>query len=235
MLLVTIATGHRLAPNPAASYARMCEAYGGLIPVTSAYRDSAAQAHLRREYLAGRGAFALPAGRSKHEIGEAADFAAGARLWLSLHAEEHGWVRTNPDEWWHREYFPGSDRHLPRPTLTPPTATPLPAPPAPDPFTEDTMDRLIVALYGHLLGRIPTAAEVDAWLVSAATEGTTSAQLAARFPNGPAEKATVIKAFRDYLGRVPADAEIDSWLADRRTIAAVCAGVAGSREALARR
>ena len=123
MILTTIATGHLLDAPAAASYARMCAAYGAVIPVTSAYRDPKEQAKLRALYLAGEWpAYVAPVETSDHPKGLAVDFAAAARLWLALRAAEHGWVATDPTEWWHRVYFPARDRHLTDPV--PPTTAP---------------------------------------------------------------------------------------------------------------
>lgn len=149
--LVTIAPGHQLAPAPAASYARMCTAYGGTIPVTSAWRSTAEQEALRAAYMAGTAPFALPAGTSVHELGAALDVGKAARLWMSLHAADHGWVRTNPAEWWHYEYRAARDQHL---TDAPATS----APPRPHPPSqEDDMKDSVIALYVLLLGRMPDA------------------------------------------------------------------------------
>jgi hypothetical protein len=114
VILVTIATGARLAPAPAASYARMCAGYGAVIPVTVAYRDGAAQRVLYEGWLAHLPgfAFALPPGQSVHELGYAIDFGPGARAWLEVHAGAYGWICTNPGEWWHREYQIQVDTHL---------------------------------------------------------------------------------------------------------------------------
>lgn len=137
--LVTIRTGHKLAPGPAASYERMCVDFGATIPVTSAWRDPAEQAWMRRLYEAGQWPnFVARVEESDHPKGIAVDFGLPGRLWLSLYGAQHGWIRTDPKEWWHRVYFPARDQHAGRRPPAPPAP---PAPPDPiDP--EDTM-RLI--------------------------------------------------------------------------------------------
>lgn len=232
--LVTIATGHQLAPGPAASYARMCAAARATLPVTSAYRSTERQAELHAGWvkrLPGY-AFALPPGSSLHERGAAVDFAAGAYSWLEQHATAHGWRRTNPLERWHYEYDPTRDRHLA--DTPPPPAPPAPAAPPP-PQEDDDMRGLIEALYRVGLGREGSTAEVDAWTLSAAEHGLTGRELRALFLTSEDEPGTVRRAYADYLGRQPSDAEVADWLAQAPTIAAVRAGVAGSPEAQKRK
>lgn len=110
LTLVTIAPGYQLEARAAASYARM-RAAGCPPGITSAYRSSTLQAHLRREYLAGRGNYALPPGRSLHELGTALDLPEPARAWARTHGRAYGWVRDiNPAEPWHLEYNPDLDQ-----------------------------------------------------------------------------------------------------------------------------
>lgn len=233
MLLVTVAPGHQLAPGPAVSYARM-RAAGCPEGIAEAWRSTATQAIRRADYLAGRGAFALPPGRSRHELGEALDLPRAAAAWVRANPA-HGWRFTNGKEWWHVEYVAALDRHrddpAPPPQAPAPTVDVAPA----DPFEEDEMERLIEALYETLLGRPAGRAEVNAWLTTAASEGLSSRQLADRFPGARAEGVTVTKAYADYLGRPPAPAEVDAWLSTGPTIAQVRAGVGGAPEATARR
>jgi hypothetical protein len=120
--LVGVAPGHVLAAAPAAAYARAL-AHGAPAGITSSTRSRAQQARLRYLYLTGRGAFALPPGTSKHEVGEAIDLPEPARSWARW--DEFGWVRTNDDEPWHREYQITADQHLDDPDPLPP---PAPAP-----------------------------------------------------------------------------------------------------------
>lgn len=110
-------------PGAAASYRRMSALYGSPLPVTSGRRTRAEQADLRAKYLAGRGAFALPAGTSVHELGLAVDFGAAAYAWLQRCAAAHGWVRTNLNERWHYEYRAALDEYLHDPAPAPAAAT----------------------------------------------------------------------------------------------------------------
>ncbi|MBU4213606.1 MAG: M15 family metallopeptidase [Actinobacteria bacterium] len=105
--LVTIAPGHQLAPDAAASALRMFAA-GCPVAITEAWRSTATQAERRDQYLTGAGAFALPPGKSRHEVGEAVDWKASAAAWVRAHPE-HGWRFTNRREWWHAEYFAALD------------------------------------------------------------------------------------------------------------------------------
>lgn len=120
LVLVDIGGGHRLAPGPAASYARM-RAEGCPPGITSSYRSRTHQAALRAAYLAGLGAFALPPGQSQHEVGYALDVPAPARTWFAAWSAPHGWRRTNPAEVWHYEWFLPLDRYL-LPNTPPPPA-----------------------------------------------------------------------------------------------------------------
>lgn len=137
MILVTIRTGHQLAPDAAASYERMSVEYGATLPVESAYRDSAQQRYLYQGWLARRPGFnfALPPGSSKHELGLAVDFRPAAFGWLEENAARHGWRRTNPGEPWHHEYLAALDvaglaaAPPPPPPPPPPSPPPSPAPP----------------------------------------------------------------------------------------------------------
>ncbi|WP_053071656.1 M15 family metallopeptidase [Cellulomonas sp. A375-1] len=106
----TIAPGHWLADDAAASYRRM-RAAGCPAGITSAGRTYAEQAELRRKYLRGEGAFALPPGSSRHETGHALDLPRDASAWMERHGGAHGWRRTNPKEWWHWEHFATHDTH----------------------------------------------------------------------------------------------------------------------------
>ena len=66
MLLVTIpGTSFKLDTGAQASLARMV-ANGCPLQITTAYRDRAYQQRLRDLYLAGKGSYALPAGRRPH-------------------------------------------------------------------------------------------------------------------------------------------------------------------------
>lgn len=120
---VPVAPGRWLAPAPAASYLRM-RAAGCPAGITSAGRTTAEQRELYEDWLAGRGAFALPPGTSRHESGHALDLPRAASAWMEHHGGAHGWRRTNPNEWWHWEHFATHDTHRddqPAPA-TPPTA-----------------------------------------------------------------------------------------------------------------
>ena len=108
--LVEIAPGHRLAPAPAASALRMFAA-GCPVEITEAWRSDAVQAERRVSWLNGTGAFALLVGQSKHPLGYAVDWRRAAATWVRAHPD-HGWRFTNPDEWWHSDYFAALDLHL---------------------------------------------------------------------------------------------------------------------------
>lgn len=122
--VVLVAPGHHLAPAPAASYARQ-RAEGCPAGITSAWRSSDEQAALRAKYLADpvNNAFAQPPGKSRHEAGYALDLQAAAAAWVRAHPE-HGWRFTDPNEWWHAEYFAALDQRLtsltPLTPITPP-------------------------------------------------------------------------------------------------------------------
>jgi hypothetical protein len=183
LTLVTLPDGHQLDAGAAASYLRMSGAYGSLLPVTSAYRSTTEQARLRAGWLAHLPGFnfALPAGSSVHELGRAVDFGQGAYGWLEVYAGLFGWHRTNPAERWHYEYDLTRDRHLA--DVGPAPRPPAPAAPAvttPNPFTEDTMDRLVIALFRTLLGRAPSDVEVDSFLTQAAANSWTPEQVYAQ-------------------------------------------------------
>jgi len=112
VLLVTIpGTSFKLDTGAQASLMRMVPA-GMPLQITTAYRDREYQQRLRDLYLAGRGSYALPPGRSLHEQGLAVDFGWSASAWLDFHAARYGWARPNGwnapgvknPEWWHWEY-----------------------------------------------------------------------------------------------------------------------------------
>lgn len=109
MILVDIGDGHHLAPGPAASYLA-ARAAGCPAGITSSTRTTAEQAALRAAWEADpvHNAFALPAGQSKHEKGDALDLKPAAAAWMRAHPE-YGWRFTNPDEWWHAEWFAAKD------------------------------------------------------------------------------------------------------------------------------
>lgn len=122
MILVALTAGRgQLDADAAASLARMDTARGALLPVTSAHRDAAQQARLRRLWEAGKWpAFVARPEDSDHVKGIAVDFGRDAFLWLSLHAADHGWRRTDPSEPWH--YVHSSKRDLRSgPRAAPPT------------------------------------------------------------------------------------------------------------------
>lgn len=126
MQLVTVLPSHQLAPDAAASVLRMFAA-GCPQTITEAWRSSETQAVRRASYLAGTGAFALPPGQSKHEVGLAVDWGRAAATWVRAHPD-FGWRFTNGDEWWHTDYFVTLDRHLidrTAPQLTAPAALEL--------------------------------------------------------------------------------------------------------------
>lgn len=110
MLIVAVETGH-LQQVAAISYRKM-RAAGLPKGITSSYRTYAQQDALRRLYLRGKGAYALPAGTSMHERGLAIDLPFLARLWASTKGLAYGWRRTNPREPWHFEYVAKYDKHI---------------------------------------------------------------------------------------------------------------------------
>lgn len=235
LVLVQVAPGFRLAAAPAASYARMREA-GCPAGITSAYRSLAEQQALRAAYLNGTGAFALPPGQSRHELGEALDLPRAAAAWVRAHPD-HGWRFTNPAEWWHCEYRLDLDRRVE--TVAAPVATVPTAPASPDPAAppipldpqEDDMLALIIWCYEHLVGRTPATDEVLSVLREQA--GRSGTDVAAWFLAARADAPAVHAAYRDYLGRDADTVGLATWTG--QTIAQVRAGVAGSPEAIARR
>ena len=112
MTLVTIAPGHQLDAAAAASYARM-RAAGCPAGITSSYRSSAEQQHLRDLWEADpvANAYAAPPGTSDHETGQALDLWWDAAQWVRAHPD-HGWRFTDPTEWWHAAYRIALDQHL---------------------------------------------------------------------------------------------------------------------------
>ena len=119
MLLVTIpGTSFKLDTGAQASLMRMVAA-GMPLQITTAYRDREYQQRLRDLYLAGKGSYALPAGRSLHEQGLAVDFRWSASAWLDFRAAPYGWFRPTgwnasnvaTPEWWHWEYRARNDTH----------------------------------------------------------------------------------------------------------------------------
>lgn len=128
--LVPIAPGHSLAPAPAASYARMLAA-GCPLGITSSWRSPETQRYLYDGWMRRLPgfAFALPPGSSKHEIGYALDLKAAAASWVRAHPE-HGWRFTNPNEWWHVDYFLVAD--VANAPARPGGSIPAPAPAAPE-------------------------------------------------------------------------------------------------------
>jgi hypothetical protein len=160
-------------------------AAGCPVAITETFRSRELQAKRRADYLAGRGAFALPPGQSRHERGEAVDWKRPAATWVRAHPE-YGWRFTNPDEWWHTDYVLALDRTLH--TLTPPAPTPAPRPdPIPtNPLREDenVMDYLI-ALYLNRLGRLPDPVGAINALANIASGRLTWAQLDAQLAADP--------------------------------------------------
>jgi len=113
MILEQISSGGKLNPLAALSFERMCAAYGKTIPTVSTTRTFAEQEYLYRGYVAHKVGFnfALAPGRSVHEQGFAVDFGESAWKWLTDHGNDFGWIRTNPNEMWHREYKQLKDLH----------------------------------------------------------------------------------------------------------------------------
>lgn len=136
MRQVTIAPGHWLAPDPAASYARMIR--DGCPPgITSAGRthDEQKRIFLSRytpqatgtgrygdvqwwngvRYVRTSGpssASAPGSARSLHERGDAIDVPEPARTWIRTHGAAYGWIHdTVPGEPWHMVYQPDRDTH----------------------------------------------------------------------------------------------------------------------------
>lgn len=130
----TIATGHRLKKNAAASYARMQAVGMPAGGINSSYRDPAEQVRLflaryrvqatgngpygdartwkgvRYVRHSAKGMVAIP-GTSEHERGLALDIDTDspAHAWMLRHGAAHGWVRNIPAEPWHFEYRPALD------------------------------------------------------------------------------------------------------------------------------
>jgi len=119
VLLVTIpGTSFKLDTGAQASLMRMVTA-GMPLQITTAYRDREYQQRLRDLYLAGKGNYALPPGRSLHEQGLAVDFGWSSSAWLDFRAAPYGWFRPTgwnapnvaTPEWWHWEYQANKDTH----------------------------------------------------------------------------------------------------------------------------
>lgn len=116
--LTSIGSGHRLAADAAASYQRT-RAAGCPAGITSAYRDPAEQAELRRRYLAGTFPnYAAPPEASDHCKGLALDLPTGPRQWMRAHGAAYGWQFTDPKEPWHVAYRAATDSHRTAPTTT---------------------------------------------------------------------------------------------------------------------
>jgi len=89
--------------------------------ITTAYRDAAYQKRLYDLYLAGKGSFALPPGKSLHERGLAVDVNQATADWMAAHGAAYGWsrpsgwdasvIRVAKREWWHFEYVASNDQH----------------------------------------------------------------------------------------------------------------------------
>ncbi|HWJ86225.1 MAG TPA: peptidoglycan-binding protein [Cellulomonas sp.] len=112
--------GHWLSTAAAASYQRM-RAAGLPAGITSAGRTHDEQQHLYELYKAGKGAFALRPGSSKHELGLALDLpdeGGNPRAWVRANGRRFGWVKdVNPREDWHMEYVAAKDEKDPAPVL----------------------------------------------------------------------------------------------------------------------
>lgn len=190
MILVDIAPGHELAPDPAASALRMFHA-GCPASITSSFRSRARQHELHARFLAGQGAFALPPGHSLHERGQAVDWQRPAATWIRAHPE-CGWRFTNPDEWWHTDYVPALDRTVGDPVPAALALAPAPAPPAPAPVTsweDDTAMDYLKAIYLEKTGRLPDPIGAMNYLVAVATGELTWAQVAAQIESSPESAA----------------------------------------------
>lgn len=128
----TIAPGHWLRDDAAASYQRMRAAGLPAGGITDAGRTRAEQEALYARYLRGElVAYAARPGTSKHETGCALDLDGAARAWVRQHGTRFGWLRDQVrNEPWHMEYVPALDLEASR--ITPPTAAqeddPMPTP-----------------------------------------------------------------------------------------------------------
>lgn len=228
-ILRALSNGGKLATAAALSFERMSAEYGRPIPTSSTTRTFAEQSALYRGWiyrLPGYN-YALPPGTSVHERGYAIDVAAAARLWMGIHAAEHGWYRTNPAEWWHYEYAAARDtRALDRPApLTPITPPPVPK--------DDAMLPFIAALYRAYLDREGSPFELLDWTRTAAKRGLDTTATEVAFRQSKPEDGTVRAAYRRYLGREPLPGDVTAWTA-YPSIDAVFAGVSASVEARSR-
>lgn len=117
MTIVAIGDGKSLDQGAAESFARILgERPNMLARVNSAYRSLAEQARLRKAWEVSHLVFALRPGVSKHNFGTALDIdsnpANDDHQWMVDNGREYGWIRTNPAEPWHFEYFPELDQHV---------------------------------------------------------------------------------------------------------------------------
>lgn len=125
-------TAFQLDAPAEASWERM-EADGNPAGITTAYRDAAYQLYLYNLYLSGRGSFALPPGKSKHELGLAVDVDLMTANWMVSYGAAYGWARSigwdassipvGKREWWHFEYQASNDTHAT--PSTSPISTPI--------------------------------------------------------------------------------------------------------------
>jgi len=115
----TVYIGHgrgRLAPDAAASIARIDAQIGRPLDINSAWRDPELQDRMYEAWIAyidGRGpkpdhGRALPSWSSVHCKGRAIDTDDQD---LGRVLNDHGWLRTASDEPWHYEYFAHRDNH----------------------------------------------------------------------------------------------------------------------------
>lgn len=194
--MITIAPGFTLADDAGASFLRMVRdgcPTGGL---TSAYRDPAFQIRLfRSNYTAdyahsakfdrrrwqgvyywrrvGGVMVGIP-GTSRHEIGEAVDCKLDTWSWIRSNGDAYGWSFDVAGDTVHADYYVERDIK-PHPIVTPTS-----------PWKENEMRDLIVACYSQILGRGAAESEINGWLITAATNGWSPAQ--------------IVQAFRDAAG-----------------------------------
>lgn len=127
---VTIAPGHWLRADAAASYQRMRAAGLPAGGITDAGRTRAEQEVMYARYLRGElVAYAAKPGTSKHETGRALDLSGHARAWVRAHGQRYGWLRDQVrNEPWHMEYVAALDLAAADTIPAPAAATPPPAP-----------------------------------------------------------------------------------------------------------
>jgi hypothetical protein len=140
-----------LAPQIEALRSAFEAHFGKPLVITESYRDIATQRQYRANYLAGRGAYAVPPGTSNHGWGTALDLGSGV---ADRGSAEHAWMVANGPRFgahwltsagngsiepWHFDlvYVPAS-QYAPAPAPAPaPTPKPVPTPTPPPPLEDD--------------------------------------------------------------------------------------------------